>query len=92
MPDITVPTRTGYTFLGYFSGKDGVNPQYYTAAGKSATAWNRKWGSTIYAKWKANSAEYTVTLDPQGGSGGTESVTPTSGDAMPDITLPTYTG
>ena len=38
------------------------------------------------------SPDMSVTLVPQGGSGGTESVTATYGSEMPTITVPTRTG
>ena len=42
MPSITVPTRYGYTFGGYWTGENGSGVQYYTASGKGARRmWNR---------------------------------------------------
>ena len=90
MPAITVPTRTGYTFGGYFSATDGGGTQYYTAAGASARAWDRTSATTLYAKWTGNT--YTVTLDRQSGTGGSATATATYGSAMPAITVPTRTG
>ena len=31
MPSITVPTRTGYTFGGYYTSTNGIGTQYYTS-------------------------------------------------------------
>lgn len=90
MPSITLPTRTGYTFGGYFTGTNGAGTQYYTAAGKSARAWDKTDATTLYAKWTANT--YTVTLNQQNGSGGTSSVTATYAAALPSVTVPTRTG
>ena len=63
---ITVPSRTGYTFGGYYSASDGTGTQYINAsgnitsdgltAGKALQA-----NGTWYAKWTANN--YTITLD-----------------------------
>jgi len=36
MPAITVPTRTGYNFLGYYTSADGSGTQYYNSSGTSA--------------------------------------------------------
>ena len=36
MPSITPPTRTGYTFGGYYTGTNGSGTQYYNADGSSA--------------------------------------------------------
>ncbi len=61
MPAIstTKPTRTGYTFGGWYdtSAASG-GTQYYTAAGASACAWNKTGNATLYARWTPNS--YTV--------------------------------
>ena len=63
---ITVPSRTGYTFGGYYSASGGTGTQYINAsgnitsdgltAGKALQA-----NGTWYAKWTAN--KYTITLD-----------------------------
>ena len=90
MPSITLPTRTGYTFGGYFTGTNGTGTQYYTAAGKSARAWDKTDATTLYAKWTAKTC--TVTFDQQSGTGGSTSVTATYGSAMPTATMPTRTG
>ena len=54
MPTITVPTRAGYTFGGYFTGTNGSGTQYYYANGTSARTWNIADNTTLYAKWTAN--------------------------------------
>ena len=61
MPAITVPTRTGYTFGGYYTAKNGGGTQYYTASGASAKNWNITANTTLYAKWTANT--YTITYN-----------------------------
>ncbi|GHT33703.1 hypothetical protein FACS189434_08500 [Bacteroidia bacterium] len=92
MPSATAPTRTGYTFGGYYTSTNGDGTQYYTALMSSARNWNLTSNTTLYAKWTANT--YTVTLDKQSGAGGTSSVTATYGIAMPtnSVTAPTKTG
>ena len=91
MPTITVPTRTGYTFGGYFTEENGGGTQYYTEAGVSATNWNIAQNTTLYAKWGANT--YTVTFDNQSATTtGSTSVTATYDSEMPAITVPTRTG
>ena len=62
MPSIstTAPTRTGYTFMGWYDNATYTSgTQYYTAAGASARTWNKVADATLYAGWKANS--YTCT-------------------------------
>ena len=57
---ITTPTRTGYTFGGYYDGSGGTGNKYYNADGSSATNWNKDVATAmLYAKWTVN--EYTVT-------------------------------
>jgi formylglycine-generating enzyme required for sulfatase activity len=90
MPSATAPTRTGYTFGGYYTGTGGTGTQYYAASMASARNWNIASNTTLYAKWSANT--YSVTLDRQSGSGGSSSVTATFGSAMPSATAPTRTG
>ena len=90
MPTATMPTRTGYTFGGYFTATNGGGTQYYTAEGASARAWDKTAATILYAKWTANT--YTVTLDMQSGTGGSASVTATFDSAMPTATMPTRTG
>lgn len=90
MPVITVPTRTGYTFGGYYTSENGGGTQYYTAFGTGTRVWDIASTTTLYIKWVANT--YTVTLNPKDGSGGTSSVTVTYGSAMPSISIPTRSG
>jgi uncharacterized repeat protein (TIGR02543 family) len=90
MPAITVPTRTGYTFGGYYTATNGGGTQYYKADGTSAHICDFTAATTLYAKWTAN--QYTVTFDTQGGDGGSTSATATYDAAMPAITVPTRTG
>ena len=70
MPSIstTAPTRTGYTFMGWYDNQTYTSgTQYYTAAGASARTWNKTANTTLYAGWKAN--DIYVRLDKNGGSG-----------------------
>ena len=87
MPSMTVPTRTGYTFQGYFTEANGKGTKYYNANGSSAKNWDKTAATTLYAYWTANT--YTVTLDMQGGESGSASVTATYAAAMPTMTVPT---
>ena len=51
MPAITVPTRTGYTFGGYWSSAEGSGTQYYSASGESVRNWDGTGATTLYAMW-----------------------------------------
>lgn len=49
---ITLPTRHGHTFGGYYDGVGGTGTQYYTAEGASARTWDKTSADiTLYAKW-----------------------------------------
>lgn len=96
---VQAPQRQGYTFGGYYSEANGQGTQYYTANMTSARTWNiderllnpQVTEVTLYAKWIANT--YTVTLDPQGGTGGSTSVTATYGQKLPSgLIAPTKLG
>lgn len=66
MPTITVPTRAGYVFQGYFDATSG-GTQYYKADGKSAHKWDKdSLKSNLYAQWTP--AQYTVSFNSNGGS------------------------
>ena len=156
MPEITKPTRTGYTFGGYYTTTNGGGTQYYTANGASARNWDKTAATTLYAKWTpttynityndlygtthSNPSTYTietntitfsaptterkgytfsgwnptsiakgstgnktitaqwkaktyiVTLDPQGGFSGSNSINATYDATLPAITPPTRDG
>ena len=62
-------TRTGYAFSNWNTQADGTGDSY--ADGQSVTLTTA--GLTLYAQWTAN--QYTITLDKQGGTGGTNTVT-----------------
>lgn len=93
MPTATAPSRTGYTFAGYYyySEANGQGTKYYNADMTSVRTWNVDEPEvTLHAKWIP--LTYTVTLDRQGGTGGSTSVTATYGQPMPAITVPTRPG
>lgn len=49
MPTITPPTRSGYTFQGYYGSTGGSGTKYYNADGTGATTSNFLIDATIYA-------------------------------------------
>lgn len=89
MPNAEVPVRTGYSFEGYFDSIVG-GTQYYDSSMQSLTNWDKPADSVLYAHWSANT--YMVTLDLQGGTGGTSRVTATYGQRMPSATIPKKAG
>ena len=58
--ELPTPTRTGYTFKGWYSATSGGTKVEYST--KISTVGNR----ILYARWTAN--QYTVTFNPNGGA------------------------
>lgn len=78
----TDPTKTGYTFGGWFTDNNTFENEFIF----DKMPLN---GATLYAKWIAKT--YSVTLDKQGGEGGTSSFTATY-DVKTSIDAPTREG
>ena len=95
-PAITVPEKTGYTFGGYYTGTSGSGVQIIEAngnvkasasgGGNTYTSSTKQWkyadNIELYAKWTANN--YTITLNPNGGTGSTASVEIEYGQTPPN--------
>ena len=92
---LPVPTRTGYTFLGWYTAASG-GVQVYASTTVSANA-------TYYARWQADSpgggptppapvVTYTVTFDGNGGSVDTPRVTRTAGTEIGSMPVPEAEG
>ena len=86
---ITKPTRTGYTFGGYYTDKNGAGTQIINASG-SITGSKTYIASadTLYAKWTAN--KYSIVFDKNGGSGSMSNQSMTY-DKASNLTTNTYT-
>lgn len=63
----TAPTRTGYTFDGYYDAVNG-GTKYYHADMTSAKAWDKANSATLYAHWIPNT--YEVVFNGNGSTGG----------------------
>lgn len=88
MPAATAPTRTGWTFGGYYTAIGGGGTQYYTKDMASAKNWTEATNVTLYAKWTT-----TISLNMDGGANGTASTVITYNAPMPSgLTAPTKTG
>ena len=87
---ITKPTRTGYTFGGYYTDKNGAGTQIINASG-SITGSKTYIASadTLYAKWTAN--KYTITFNTNAPSGSSVTGSMTNVEMTYDIAknLPT---
>ena len=77
--------KTGYTFAGWNNKADGTGADFTPAGTFTITK-----DTTLYAKWTPN--EYTVTLNGNGGTGGSASVTATYEAALPSFTAPIRSG
>ena len=82
---LLTPTRTGYTFKGWWTAKDSGGKQVTASTVCYATG-----NYTLYARWTAKT--YTVTLNPNGGSCSKSSITATYGKAYGTLPTPTRTG
>ncbi|MDR1905801.1 MAG: InlB B-repeat-containing protein, partial [Clostridiales bacterium] len=87
---LVVPTKTGFVFYGWYSSSNGIEKKFTNQNGISLEPWREVSDMTLYADWE--SVVYTVTLDAQGGGGGTESVLAAYGSAMPVAVAPEKTG
>lgn len=78
LPDISVPSRSGYKFYGYFTSTDGSGTQYYDSSGGNYgdIIWKKTSGLTLYAYWsgkfawtyeKAKGIEWNLTADEWNG-------------------------
>ncbi|MCL1944589.1 MAG: InlB B-repeat-containing protein [Firmicutes bacterium] len=92
VPDAKAPTKDGYMFDGYYDSND---KQYYMSSMQSARDWDRQNDTTLIARWtfiEIVTDEYIVTLDMQGGTGGTNLVVAKLNQPMPDAKAPTKDG
>jgi len=93
----TIPTRTGYTFTGFYSAATG-GTKIYGTDGKCVNEgtyfkngnYQKASDLIVYAQWKANT--YTRTLDAMGGTCDKEYLTITWGQKAGAFPTPTKTG
>ena len=84
LESLPTPTYDGYTFLGWYTQKDGGE--------KVTTDTVFTKDTTIYAHWQKQAAqEYTVTFDANGGSVSTASTTTKDGK-LESLPIPTRSG
>lgn len=100
---ITIPTRSGYEFLGYYTGTNGSGTQVIKADGTiNVSALSNAFSNngTVYAHWKALNTNInfdakkaaTSTLSKNTGVAGTTSVVAGLNKSLPTITVPTMDG
>jgi uncharacterized repeat protein (TIGR02543 family) len=84
----TVPTRSGYTFLGWDTNEGVTTPAYSAGATNRITI---KGAIALHAIWKANT--YTVSFNTDGGTlSGSSSITVTYGSTYGSLPTATKTG
>jgi uncharacterized repeat protein (TIGR02543 family) len=71
----TVPTRSGYDFLGWSTSKTATSASYFAGNTISLSS-----NITLYAVWREKT--YTVTYDASGGSGAPSDQTKTHGTTL----------
>ena len=82
---LPTPTRTGYTFDGWYSDNG-----FTSLMGAAGASYSPASNLTAYAKWTANT--FTVTYDEQGGSAVSDGSTATGGSIAASPGSPTRTG
>jgi hypothetical protein len=80
-----IPIKTGYDFLYWNDKLDGTGVTYYPG-----DTYTHNIAIILYAQWEV--AEFQITLDRQGGTGGTEIVLVEYGQPMPSATKPVRIG
>ncbi len=83
--DLPYPTRKGYSFDGWFTKPEGGNRIW-----KATEILAQNTDHTIYAQWTLNN--YTITLDPCGGTLDTPTVQRNYGEAYGELPKPTLPG
>ena len=86
-----MPTRTGYTALGYFdSQNDGEGVKYINADGSGAKAFDKTETVILYVHWQANT--YTVSLNGNYSGAPTSTISVTYGSTPENIQIPERVG
>jgi len=76
--NIAVPSRTGYTFYGYYTSTSGAGTYLFTSSGVYVySTYSYTTSITVYAYWVP--ITYSITYYPNGGSGSTLTQTKTYG-------------
>ena len=66
--NINKPSKTGYTFKGYYTSTNGSGTNYVNSSGTFINnAYKTTGNKTLYASWQANT--YTITYNANGGAG-----------------------
>ena len=89
LPPVSVPTRSGWRFMGYCSSRDGKGIRYYDTGGIGTRVWDIIGETmTLYAHWLPVKMDYRLALDWQNGSGVSGSVVARYASGMPAVKPP----
>ena len=84
---LPTPTRSGYTFDGWYTAKTGGTK--VTSSTKVTVASNNQ---VLYARWDGSKTTYTVKLDANGGAVSPDSIQVTYGSTYGKLPTPTRSG
>ena len=76
--DVAVPQKTGYTFMGYYTGTRGTGTKYFDEKGRAVKTWTEDTVEKLYACWKQNDLSLPEKDDiiiPELPTGGTWDIT-----------------
>ena len=89
--NITIPSKTGHTFSGYFETLLGLGQNVIDKTGSILiTSDHYAENTTVYANYKPNT--YQITFDKQGGTLGTDNASVTFEDYFPKADAPIKNG
>lgn len=81
LPNVAIPTRTGYSFDGYFDDSiKGVGNLFINSSGEGVKLWQYPYGGGLYAQWTA--ITYNVAYNANTPSQASTSVTGMPSDAV----------
>ena len=65
LPDITIPSKTGYTFMGYYAEPNATGRKFYNSLGKSLIVSDLKAPTTFYAYWAVSTYTFSYQASVQ---------------------------
>ncbi len=90
---VSIPTKYGYNFAGYYTQANGKGEQYYDSTGKAFN--NKTWdianNATLYAKWTAKT-NCVLTFNANGGKVSPSSRNQTYNAVLGTLPIPTKPG
>ena len=66
LPNISIPTKNGYTFAGYYTEANGSGTQYYNASGVGTRKLDIVNNPTLYAHWTINQYNLNISSSVNG--------------------------